>query len=152
MATLSTVQYRPTFTHSCTHRWRCRPYKATASSSGAVRVRCLLGCLAQGHLDTLQEEPAIGLATFRLPGQPALLPEPHGARKTDLKTDNRPITDPNAAPAGLLCFEGPQGENNRLLSQQLEWSSDWSVSSATCGPLHGGVPPRPPLIWRRPLR
>ena len=35
------------FMHTFTHRRRCQPCKATASSSGAVRVRCL----AQGHLD-----------------------------------------------------------------------------------------------------
>ena len=40
--------------------------RATASSSGAVRVRCL----AQGILDTLgfpEQEPGIKLETFRLP-------------------------------------------------------------------------------------
>ena len=36
------------FLHTFTHQRRCQPCKATASSSGAVRVRCL----AQGHLDT----------------------------------------------------------------------------------------------------
>ena len=34
--------------HTFTHRRRCQPRRATASSSGAVRVRCL----AQGHLNT----------------------------------------------------------------------------------------------------
>ena len=36
------------FIHSFAHRRRCQPSRATASSSGAVRVRCL----PQGHLDT----------------------------------------------------------------------------------------------------
>ena len=31
-----------------THRWQSQPCKATASSSGAVRVKCL----AQGHINT----------------------------------------------------------------------------------------------------
>ena len=35
-------------TSTFTHRWWSQPCKATASSSGAIRV----GCLAQGHLDT----------------------------------------------------------------------------------------------------
>ena len=34
--------------HTFTHRWRGQLCRATASSSGAVRVRCL----AQGHLNT----------------------------------------------------------------------------------------------------
>ena len=52
-----------------THRRRCQPREATASSSGAVRVRFL----AQGHPDT---------RTSNLPVtcQPALPPEPHVAR------------------------------------------------------------------------
>ena len=52
-----------------THRRRCQPRRATASSSGAVRVRFL----AQGHPDT---------RTSNLPVtcQPALPPEPHVAR------------------------------------------------------------------------
>ena len=37
------------FIDTCTHRRRCQTRKATASSSGAVRERCL----AQGNLDTL---------------------------------------------------------------------------------------------------
>ena len=37
------------FTHTSTHRRRSRPRRATASSPGAVRVRCL----AQGHLEHL---------------------------------------------------------------------------------------------------
>ena len=41
------------FMHTFTHRQRCQPRRATASSSGAVRVRCLL----QGHPDT--PEPGI---------------------------------------------------------------------------------------------
>ena len=35
--------------HTFTHRRRSQPRKATASSSGSARIRCL----AQGHLDTL---------------------------------------------------------------------------------------------------
>jgi hypothetical protein len=34
--------------HTLTHRRQSRPRKATASSSGAVRVKCL----AQGHVNT----------------------------------------------------------------------------------------------------
>jgi len=37
------------FIHTFTHRRRCQPCKATASWSGAVKVRW---CLAQGHLHT----------------------------------------------------------------------------------------------------
>ena len=37
------------FMHTFTHRLKCQPCKATASSSGAVRVRYL----AQGYLNTL---------------------------------------------------------------------------------------------------
>ena len=37
-----------TFTHTFTHQRRSRPCKATASSSGAIRV----SCFAQGHLNT----------------------------------------------------------------------------------------------------
>ena len=40
------------FIHTFTHRRRSQPRKTTASSSGAVRVRCL----AQGHLDTRLRE------------------------------------------------------------------------------------------------
>ena len=54
--TTSTNSQHPLYTesadllicHSFTHRRRGRPCKATASSSGAVRVRCL----AEGQLDT----------------------------------------------------------------------------------------------------
>ena len=61
MATQSTLQYcihniHP-FTHTFPHRRRCRPREATASSSAAVRVRCL------AH----SEETGVELATFRLP-------------------------------------------------------------------------------------
>ena len=50
------------FMHTFTDR-RCRPLKATASSSGTVRVRCL----AQGHLDTPLVGAGIEPATFWLP-------------------------------------------------------------------------------------
>ena len=55
------------FMHTFTHRRRCQPYKATAGSSGVVRVRCL----TQRHLDT---------RTSNLPvtSQPAVPPQPHG--------------------------------------------------------------------------
>ena len=57
--------------HTFTHRRRCQPCKTTASSSGAVRVRCL----AQGHLDTHTLGGA-GYQTSNLPvkSQPALPP------------------------------------------------------------------------------
>ena len=51
------------FMHTLTQRRRCQPWKETASSSGAVMVRCH----AQGHLDTRSTQPGIELATFRLP-------------------------------------------------------------------------------------
>ena len=47
-----------------------QPRRATASSSGAVRMRRL----AQGHLNTRWEEPGIELATFRLTVSPLYLP------------------------------------------------------------------------------
>ena len=50
------------FIHTFTHRPRSQPRKATASSSGAVKVRCL----AQGHLDTL----ALGRAGDRTSNLP----------------------------------------------------------------------------------
>jgi hypothetical protein len=63
------------FTHTFTHRRRSLPRRATASSSGAVRVRRL----AQGHLDT--QLGGAGDRTSNLPvtGQPAVPPEPHVA-------------------------------------------------------------------------
>ena len=57
------------------HRWRCQPRRATASSSGAVRVRCL----AQGHLDTHLGGAGTELAPFPVTRQPALPPEPNAA-------------------------------------------------------------------------
>ena len=58
------------FMHTFTHRQRRQPRKATASSSGAVKLRCL----AQGHLDTLG---GAGDRTSNLPvtNPPALPPE-----------------------------------------------------------------------------
>ena len=53
------------FMHTFTHRRRCQTRKATAGSTGAVRVRHR----AQGHPDTL----GIELATFRLPADPLYL-------------------------------------------------------------------------------
>ena len=66
------------FMHTFTHRRRRQPCKAIASWSGAVRVRCL----AQGHLDTQQQElTGVGDQTSILPvtSQPALPPRPHAA-------------------------------------------------------------------------
>ena len=59
--------------HPFTHRQRSQPRSETASSTGAVRLRCL----AQGHLDTLG---GAGDRTSNLPvtSQPAPPPEPHG--------------------------------------------------------------------------
>ena len=63
------------FTRSYTHRQRCQPRKATASSSGALTVRCL----AQGQLDI--QLGGAGDRTSNLPvtSRPALPPEPHAA-------------------------------------------------------------------------
>ena len=47
-------------------RQRCQPCKATASSSGAVKVRCL----AQGHLDNRLGGAGNELATLRSPANP----------------------------------------------------------------------------------
>ena len=52
--------------HTFTHRRWSQPHRATASSSGAGRLRCP----AQGHLNTRMEEPEIKLETFRLPVDP----------------------------------------------------------------------------------
>ena len=67
--------------HTFTHRRLSQPRAATASSSGAVRVRCL----AQGHLDS--QLGAAGDRTNNLPvtGQPTLPPEPHAAPKVQLQ-------------------------------------------------------------------
>ena len=63
------------FMHTFTHRRRCQPCKATASSSGAVRVRCL----AQGHLDTLLGGARDQTSNLPVTSQRALPPEPHAA-------------------------------------------------------------------------
>ena len=70
--------------HPFTHRRRCQPCKATASSSGAVRGRCL----TQGHLDT--KLGGAGDQTSNLPvtSQPALPPEPHAAQEAALPPEN----------------------------------------------------------------
>ena len=65
-----------TFIRSCTHSHTdggVSHAKATASSSGEVRARCI----AQGHLDT--QLGGAGDLTNYLPvtSQPALPPEPH---------------------------------------------------------------------------
>ena len=52
------------FMHTFTHRRRSQSCKATASTSGAVRVMCL----AQGQLDTRQT-----IETLRLPADPLYL-------------------------------------------------------------------------------
>ena len=56
------------FMYTFTHRRRCQPCRATASSSGAVRVRRL----AQGHLDTRTRDLPVS-------SLPALPPEPRAA-------------------------------------------------------------------------
>ena len=63
------------FMHTFTHRRRSQPRRATASWSGAVRVRRL----AQGHLHT--QLGGAGDRTGDLPvtSRPALPPEPHAA-------------------------------------------------------------------------
>ena len=49
-------------THTLTHRRQGRPCKAIASSSGAVRVKCL----AQGHIDTQLGGAGDGTSNLRL--------------------------------------------------------------------------------------
>ena len=63
--------------HTFTHRQRCQGEGATASSSGAVRVRCL----AHGHLDT--QLGGAGNLTGNLPvtSQLTLPPKPHAAHE-----------------------------------------------------------------------
>ena len=58
------------FMHPFTHRLRCRPCKATDSTSGAVRMRCL----AQGHLDTRTGNLSGNQPTFPVTSQPSRLP------------------------------------------------------------------------------
>ena len=65
------LQYCLTLTHLCTHRWWCQPRKVTASSSGAVKVRCL----AQGHIDNQLG----GTRGSRNLPVIALPPEPHAS-------------------------------------------------------------------------
>ena len=72
------LPFNPTFTH----RRRSQPRRATASSSGAVRGRCL----PQGHLDT-----QIGGAGDR--------------------TSNRPVTSQTALPPEL-CWWSPSGQRS----------------------------------------
>ena len=63
------------FMNTFTHRWRCQPCKATASSSGAARGMCL----AQRHLDTKRGGAGDRTSNLPVPSQPALPPEPHAA-------------------------------------------------------------------------
>ena len=65
-----------TFIHTFTHRRRCQPCRATASSSGAVRVRCH----AQGYIDTQLGRAGEQTSNLPVTSQPALPPEPHGTR------------------------------------------------------------------------
>ena len=70
----------PSFMHTFTHRQRGRARRATASWSGAGRVRHL----AQGHLDTLGHARRSRDETSDLPvtSQRALPPEPHTCTPT----------------------------------------------------------------------
>ena len=71
-----TLQYCPhvhPFIRTVTHRRRCQPRRATASSSGAVRV----SCLAQGHLGTQLGRDGNRTSNLLVTSQPALRPEPH---------------------------------------------------------------------------
>ena len=97
------------FTHSFTHRWRCQPCKEIASSSGAVRVRCL----AQGHLDT-----RAGDRTSNLPGfRPT--PEPHAAPASSSRA--------RAGTEGLL---GCRSHNDPSPCSRASagWSRRWTAS------------------------
>ena len=59
----------PPFMHTFKHRRRCQPWRAKASSSGAVRVRRL----AQGHLDAQQTLPDFAMLRFATRNFPANL-------------------------------------------------------------------------------
>ena len=76
------------FIHTFTPRRRCQPRKATTSPSGAVRVRCL----AQGHLDTREEEPEIEPGTFQLPANPLYLLSPMPPRISRCLPTGRPAS------------------------------------------------------------
>ena len=59
------------FIHTFTHRRWCQPRKVPASSSGAVRVRCL----AHGYLDTQLGGAGDRTSNRAVTSQPALPPE-----------------------------------------------------------------------------
>ena len=61
------------FMRTFTHRRRCHPCKATAGSSGAVRV----SCLAQRHLNNRVRGAGDRTSNLEVTNQPA--PEPHAA-------------------------------------------------------------------------
>ncbi|CAL8365855.1 unnamed protein product [Arctogadus glacialis] len=66
--------------HTLTHRRQSQPCKATASSSGAVRVKCL----AQGHIDTQLGGARDGTSNLSVNKTTALPPElrrPSGAKQ-----------------------------------------------------------------------
>ena len=69
------LPYIHPFTHTLTHRRRCQPRRATASSSGAVRVRRL----AQGHLTTRLGGAWDRTSNLPLTSHHALPPEPRAA-------------------------------------------------------------------------
>ena len=62
------------FMHTFTHRWRSQPCNATASSPGAVRVRCF----AQGHLNTRLGGAGDRPSNLPVTSHPAL-PKAHAA-------------------------------------------------------------------------
>jgi hypothetical protein len=62
------------FMHTFIQRRRCQPRRATASLSGAVRVRRL----AQGHLDTQLGGAGDRASSLQVSGPPALPPAPPG--------------------------------------------------------------------------
>ena len=65
------------FMHTFTHRRRCHPRRAIASSSGAVRARRL----AQGHLETQLGGDGDRTSNLPVTSQPTLPPEQHFALK-----------------------------------------------------------------------
>ena len=70
---LRSLLSKATKNHSFTHRRQCQPHKATASSSGAVRVRRL----ALGHLDTRLGGAGDRTSNLQVTSQPVLCSNIH---------------------------------------------------------------------------
>ena len=91
--------------HTFTHQWRRRhPCKATASWSGAVRVRCL----AQGHLD------------YQLGGA--------GDRTTsNLVVTSQPTLPPELLPPQKRCRAGNNDTSSQLANMRREVKCNPSI-------------------------